>query len=282
VSEPTTETPVQDVLDENLPPFCEDGCGERVTPGLVFGKPRRYIRGHGPQAKGKGTPAKTPASPRSVPPTVDELKGTTAASGDEDRAPGASARPPKGHRGKGAKPPVDVPPFRAGPIATGMNKLYARTGKILRVMDPDIGNAVLASTRKESEDDVTVGEAWEELARVNPRIRATLLKMIQGGAWGQLMMAHAPIIMAILMKDAVRRRIPMFKLVSALFDQDDDGTSAGGDFTGGMNSDDMAQAMAMAQDLVGQMFGGQAPGQSSRAANGTGRGGALIVPVVPE
>lgn len=279
MSEPTTETPVQDVLDDNLPPFCADGCGQRVTPGLVFGKPRKYIRGHGPQAKGNTAP-KTPASPRSVPPSVDELKDTTpGASGDEDRAPGASAKVPKGHRTKARKEPVDVPPFRAGPIATGMNKLYARTGKILRVMDPDIGNAVLASTRKESDDDVTVGEAWEELARVNPRIRATLLKMIQGGAWGQLMMAHAPIIMAILMKDAVRRRIPMFKLVSALFDQDSDGTSAGSDFTGGMNQDDMNQAMAMAADLVGQMMNGGSP---SRAANGTGRGGALIVPVVPE
>lgn len=282
MSEPASDTPVQDVLDENLPPFCEDGCGERVTPGLVFGKPRRYIRGHGPQAKGKTGSAKTPASPRTVPPSVDELKETTAAAGDEDKAPGTGTRPPKGSRARaksGKREPVDAPPFRAGPIATGMNKLYARTGKILRVMDPDIGNAVLASTRKESEDDVTVGEAWEELAKVNPRIRVTLLKMIQGGAWGQLMMAHAPIILAILMKDAIRRRIPMFKLVSALFDGDDDGTSAGGDFTGGMNQDDLNQAMAMASGLVEQMM---AQGGPSRASNGTGRGGALIVPVVPE
>lgn len=277
----STEAPEQPIDETDLPPFCADGCGQRVTPGLVFGKPRKYIRGHGPQAKGQ-TQAKAPASPRTVPPSVDELKdGAPGADSGEDRAPGAGAKPPKGSRAKGKREPVDVPPFRAGPIATGMNKLYARTGKILRVMDPDIGNAVLASTRKESEDDVTVGEAWEELARVNPRIRATLLKMIQGGAWGQLMMAHAPIILAILMKDAIRKRIPMFRLVSALFDADDDGTSAGSDFTGGMNGGDMAQAMAMAQDLVGQMMGNMGA-QASRASNGTGRGGALVVPVVPE
>ena len=66
-----------------------------------------------------------------------------------------------------------------------MNRLYARVGRIVRVMDPVIGQAIIETTSKEAESEVTVGEAWEELARTNPRIRRVLLKLISGGAWGR-------------------------------------------------------------------------------------------------
>jgi hypothetical protein len=240
--------------EADLPPFCEDGCGQRVTPGLVFGKPRRYIRGHGPQAKGQNRP-KTAALPPGQSPSLDELKAVSDGKGkpEGDRAPGK----PKG-RGKGRARPktnADVPPFRAGPIAAGMNKLYARTGKIVQVLDPEVGGAIISVTRKESADDVTVGEAWEELAKTNPRIRAFLLKMIQGGTWGQLIMAHAPIFLAVIMKDGIRKHIPFMKLIEAML-SDDEATGEASPIStamGGMTEADVAQAMQFAQGLMGQM-----------------------------
>ncbi len=256
-----TLNPEAPEVDADLPPFCEDGCGERVTPGLVFGKPRRYIRGHGPQAKGqKATASKPTALPSGTSPSLDDLKANAGdkAKPEDDRAPGKT----KG-RGRGRtkpRPKADVPPFRAGPIAAGMNKLYARTGKIVQVLDPDIGGAIIAVTRKESDDDVTVGEAWEELAKTNPRIRAFLLQMIQGGAWGQLIMAHAPILLAVIMKDGIRKHIPFMKLIEAMLSDDDatGETSPISTAMGGMTEADVQRAMGFAQGLMEQMGMGMA------------------------
>lgn len=251
-------------------PFCECGCGERVTGGLVFGKPRRYIRGHGPQAK-TGTKPHQAAPPPGTTPSLDELKAAAGdkATAEDDRAPGKGKN--KRTRSRRPKTEASVPPFRAGPIAAGMNKMYARAGKIVKVMDPAIGEAILSTTRKEAEDDVTVGEAWEELAKTNPRIRAALLKMIQGGAWGQLIMAHAPIFLAVIMKDGIRKHIPFMKLIEAILSEDDTTgePSEVSVMMGGLTPEDAAQAMEFAQGLMSQMgFGmmGRMPMNSQRPA----------------
>jgi hypothetical protein len=251
-----TETPI-DSVETDLPPFCADGCGERVTAGLVFGKPRKYIRGHGPQAQAQGKKADTaPKLPVGQSPSIDDLKAA-AQDPEEDRKPGKSAKTKRSRRVK-TDTAVSVPPFRAGPIAAGMNKLYFRTGKFIRVMDRDIGMAVIESTRKESEDDVTVGEAWEELARTNPRIRAALLKLISGGSYTQLMMAHAPIFLAIIMKDSIKKHIPFMKLIEAALVDDGDGDGGGqpsdiSAMLGGLSPEDAAQMAQMAQGMMAQM-----------------------------
>ena len=195
------------------------------------------------------------------PPSIEDLKvkaESSKAKPPADRAPGQD----KSRGKKGKAEPAEVPPFRAGPIAKGMNSLYRKAAKIISVMDPEIGAAIASCTRKADEDDVTVGEAWEELARVNPRIRAFLLKLITGGAWGQLFWAHAPIFMAVLMKDSIRKKVPMMGLVTAFLS--DDGTDTPNfpqqaeDFSGGMFSGlseaDVQQAMNFAQAMMGPMM----------------------------
>ena len=148
-----------------------------------------------------------------------------------------------------------------------MNKLYRRIGKFVRVMDHDIGSAIIASTQKDDEEDTTVGEAWEEIARTNPRIRAALLKAVSGGAYTSLFMAHAPIFLAILMKEGIRKRIPFGKIIGALLDSDDDGDSSGvSDALGGLQHGDVEQMMAAAQGMMEQM-GMQVP-QMPRGAPG--------------
>jgi hypothetical protein len=146
---------------------------------------------------------------------------------------------------------------RGGVIAAGVNKLYRRAGKILRAMDPDLGNAVIACTRKDSDepDELTVGEAWENLARTNPRIRAFILKAISGGAWGDLLMAHAPIGVALIMKPAVQRMIPFRRLMESMAEPDEDTPEGEGGLPGGMTMDDFEQMRQTAAEQARRMAG---------------------------
>jgi hypothetical protein len=183
------------------------------------------------------------------PPSLDELRAARQARRPaEDRAP----QVPKGVRRAG-KAPVDAPAFRAGPIAKGMNKLYLKGGKVVRVFDPEVGAAMIEATKKESEDDVTVGEAWEELARVNPRIRKFLLKLISGGAWGQLFMAHLPILLAVIMKPAVIKHVPFPQLIESLAEPEGDTAPGEGALPGGMTAADAEQMATMARQQMQRM-----------------------------
>lgn len=236
---------------------------------------------------GEMRPKKTPGRPRSSP-SIEELKAAkdqaaadgAPASPRADRAPG---KPGRGSRSKIKPHPLsddggrlDVPQHRPGIITKGVNRLYRRAGKIVKAMDRDIGIAVIASTENTAEDgepDDSVGAAWDELARTNPRIRVFLLRMIAGGAWGQLMLAHAPIAMAIVMKDGIRKHIPFMKLIEALAADDDEGAVDGvpvppgglGGLLAGMRPEDMQQMANMAQRMMGQTAAGMADGPAAAA-----------------
>lgn len=209
-------------------------------------------------------------------PSLEELKAAKTGQGAADtgpaepepaaaadRAPVAPDRRTRKRKDKAAKKAAEpVPQYRQGVIAKGMNKFYARAGKIVRVWDPHLGEAILATTRKESDDDVTVGEAWDELARGNPRIRGFLLRLVAGGAWGQLAAAHAPIFLAIAMKDGVRRFIPFSGLLEAMLSDDEDGTASDlSQAIGGMTPEDVQQMMGFAQGMMAQMAGGMSHGE---------------------
>lgn len=192
----------------------------------------------------------------SMPPSVDELK---AQAGEPEREPDAEPgthRPRKIRKSASAGATPAMP--RAGTLARAVNKLYARAGRFVRAVDPVLGNAIIGATRAESEDDQTVGEAWEELARTNPRIRAVLLTLIQGNAWWGLFAAHLPIVMAVLMKESVRARIPFGSFLDVFDEQDDENPAPGGlgDLLGGMSQEDMAMAMQFAQAQFGRMITG--------------------------
>jgi hypothetical protein len=146
-----------------------------------------------------------------------------------------------------------VPAYKAGVIAAGMNRLYRRTGKIVSIWDEDIGEALILSatnTSNDPEEDDSVGYAWDQLAKVNPRVRAALLKMVTGGIWGQLIMAHLPIAVAIAMKPAIRDRIPFAHLLRAFTSEEDDGTTM---MPGDLNENDLADMADMAQEHFASM-----------------------------
>lgn len=186
---------------------------------------------------------------------LKDLGGLPAA--DDDVAPGSG----KSRAGKGRKAPrapraaTPLPPFREGVIAKGVNKLYRRAGRLLRIWDPAIGSAVIATTMATDDDDITAGEAWENLARTNPRIRALLLTLMKGGAYTDLFTTHLPILLAVMMRDGIRERIKFLPIAEA-FLVDDDETGRPSDLSqmmGGINPDDLAQMMQVAQGMMGNV-----------------------------
>lgn len=234
-----------------------------VTPGSGDSEaPYGYTKD---PATGEMRPKKAAGRPRK-PPSVEELKAEKAelpedAPRNEDRAPDTGKRSKVKDPPKEAKP---VPQFREGVIERGINKLYRRAGKMVRVMDHDVGQALIDITRKEDPEDTTVGEAWENIARHNPRIRRVLLRMISGGDWGALFMAHAPVLLAIVMKDAIRKHIPFHRLFEAFLDGGEDGEApADGTPFEGVTMPDMQEMMAMAQQFMPAMMS-RAPAAAPR------------------
>jgi hypothetical protein len=198
---------------------------------------------------GNLVPRKKPGRPRKQA-TPDEMP--------PDAAPVSRAadRPPDRSSDRKQAAPGAVPAMpRGGVIAAGVNKLYRRAGKIVRTMDPDIGAAIIACTRKDADepDELTVGEAWENLARANPRVRAFLIKAITGGAWGDLVMAHAPLGLALMMKPAVQRLIPFGRLAESMAEPDEDTPAGEGGLPGGMTADDFGQMRDLAAQQARRM-----------------------------
>jgi hypothetical protein len=246
--------------------------------------------------KADGTPKKTAGRPRRSP-SVDELK--TPGTPDEvtagenggpdtaevpgplpDRAPDERARAVR--KGKGSAAREAAPPYKAGLITSGVNRLYRRAGKIARAMDSDIGTAILESaknTAEAGEPDDSVGAAWDELCKTNPRIRKFVMKCIAGGAWGQLVMAHAPIAMAIVMKPAIFRLIPFSKLIASMAEPDEDTAPGEGGLPGGMTADDAGQMADLAQAQMAKMGLNVPPDVAAQmAAMAQGMMGPVLVP----
>lgn len=243
-----TEEPVQPVQEAEAAAPEEAPYGWMTDPVTGARRPK----------KRPGRRSKAAKPPTGNSPPLEELQALGSLSEtSEDTAPGT---PPKGKRRPVMKA-EQLPPFRAGVIAKGMNGLYRRAGRLVRIWDYDIGTAIIATTRADDEDDVTVGDAWENVAKTNPRIRAFLMKLMAGGAWTGLFTAHLPILMAIAMKDGIRQRIPFMQLAETLLTDDAEGEGTDGEavpsglaqMMGGINPDDMAQMMAMAQGFMGQV-----------------------------
>ena len=240
---------------------------------------------------GEMRPKKAAGRPRK-PPSLDDLKAeqdpgdgepdTSPAEKPADRAPDTARR----HRGKAAeaKPETPAPAYKAGVIAKGVNRLYRKAGKIVRVMDEDIGEAIIQAARNTAEDDEpddSVGSAWEELAKTNPRIRRFLMKVIAGGAWGQLIMAHAPIAMAILMKPAILKIIPFSRFIESMAEPDEDTPEGEGGLPGGMTAADAGQMARLAQEQIARMGLSVSPeiaAQMEQAAASMMGGGKVPVP----
>lgn len=218
-------------------------------------------------------PKKTAGRPRRVQKSLDELKAEREEQPPDEAPPAGDRAPNEGRRLRSSKgkpeEPKSYPQFREGVIEKGINRLYRKAGKLVKVWDVNVGQALIDITRADEPDDITVGKAWEEVARTNPRIRKFLLKLIKGGNWGALIWAHAPVALAIVLKYSLHEKLPMGNVMAAFLTPDDeDGAPADGSPLEGLLPQDMNQMgdlMAMAQQMAANMMGTQ------RAPNGTGR-----------
>ena len=206
------------------------------------------------RATGEARPKKRPGRPR-TPPPADELRAAPPIERAPDRPPGPRSR----RAGKAALPGTADPDMpKGGVIAAGVNKLYRRAGKIVRAFDADLGEAFIACTKRDpgsdDADELTVGEAWENLCKTNPRIRRWVLTAIASGAVGDLIMAHAPIGIAFMMKPWVQRFIHMERLIESMAAADDDDTPEGeGELPGGMTAADVGEMRDLAMEQARRM-----------------------------
>lgn len=195
---------------------------------------------------------KRPGRPRK-PPTIDELKDQAAA--DPPDGDDTGDRAPDSRRGRGrASDPgpkqedgTAAAPYRPGQITRGMNRRYRQLGKLVRAMDPAVGGALISMAENSADDgeDDSVGAAWEELARSNPRIRRFCLRLVQGGAWGGLLMAHMPLLIAVGMKFVSADPGFFGKLIASMAEPDPDSMPGEGGLPGGMTAEDARQVMGM-------------------------------------
>lgn len=110
---------------------------------------------------------------------------------------------PKPKRTKTKKPPPPKP--RPGTLVKPLTDFYTSIGMLMVPFDPFCGGAVVKSAPK-------CAEAMENLARENPAVRRAILSVIETSVWGQVIVAHSPIIMAVAAHHVPKVRNGMEKI----------------------------------------------------------------------
>jgi hypothetical protein len=112
-------------------------------------------------------------------------------------------RAEKKSRGKN-KP---MPTMPRGGLKPALTQLY--TGFALAVMpfDPSCGKIILENAER-------CAESLDDLAKTNPAVRRALLSLVTTSAWGAVIMAHAPILMALAMHHVPALRERQEKMVA--------------------------------------------------------------------
>ncbi len=80
---------------------------------------------------------------------------------------------------------------KAGVLKESLTGLYAGIGMMLMPFDAHCGSAVIEAA------DTCAG-SLEDLAKTNPAVRKALMTLVKTSAWGTVIAAHAPLIMAIM------------------------------------------------------------------------------------
>jgi hypothetical protein len=83
-----------------------------------------------------------------------------------------------------------APVYRAGILVKPLTDLYVAAGTMLLPISPAVGTAFVQNAQP-------CAESLDELARTNPAVRRVLMSLLTTGAWGKVIAAHFPIILAI-------------------------------------------------------------------------------------
>ncbi len=107
---------------------------------------------------------------------------------------------------KAAKPKKPVPPTPRGGLRQPLEDLYTGMGMLLMPFDANCGKIIIDAAPR-------CAETLDELAKTNPAVRRILISLITTSALGAVIMAHAPILMAIAMHHVPALREKQEKMV---------------------------------------------------------------------
>lgn len=95
---------------------------------------------------------------------------------------------PKEKKAKVRKP---TPPMPRKGIAGSLTNMYTGLGMTVAMVDQHCGMAIVQS----AED---CAQSWEDLARTNPKVRRALLMLLETSDVTKIVIAHAPIMAAVM------------------------------------------------------------------------------------
>jgi hypothetical protein len=81
--------------------------------------------------------------------------------------------------------------YRPGMLVKPLTAFYETIGGLIILADPTCGQAIINSAEE-------AAKALDELARTNPKVRKVLMRLMQSGAVTKVVIAHLPIVMAVL------------------------------------------------------------------------------------
>lgn len=120
-----------------------------------------------------------------------------------ERAPKSGKRTPKA---KAKKTPGPAPAMPRGGLKGPLVNVYTGIGMSVMPFDPGCGRIII-------ENAEACATALDDLAKTNPAVRRVLLSLVTTSAWGAVIMAHAPIVMAIAMHHVPALRERQEKMV---------------------------------------------------------------------
>lgn len=132
--------------------------------------------------------------------TPPNVKGSKPRWWERTPKSGKNARAP---REKKARP---APAMPRGGLKPALTQMYAGIGLAVIPFDPSCGRIII-------ENAETCASSLDELAKTNPAVRRVLLSLVTTSAWGAVMMAHAPILMAVAMHHVPALRDKQEKMV---------------------------------------------------------------------
>lgn len=117
-----------------------------------------------------------------------------------DNEPTSAPKPkPRG------RPKSTAPAYRAGQFVQPLTQMYMTMGLMLMPIDKPVAEAVIQQAE-------ACAKSLDELAKQNESVRKALITLTTTGAWGAVMVAHAPILIAVMVNHvpAVRERLAVF------------------------------------------------------------------------